>query len=527
MSKLVIGLDFGSDSVRGILVDTADGNELASAVYAYQRWKEGRYSDPVKSQFRQHPADYLTGIETVIKAILAGQDAASVVGIGVDTTGSTPCAVDKTGTPLALTPGFADDPDAMFVLWKDHTAIKEAAEITRAAKVAKEDYTRFEGGVYSSEWFWSKVLHILRTNDKVRAAAFSWVEHCDWVTAELAGDTDPLTLKRSRCAAGHKAMWHPSWGGLPPEEFLTGIDPLLKSLRGRLYTDTFTADVPVGTLSKKWAEKLGLSTKVVISGGAFDCHAGAVGAGIEPGQMVKVVGTSTCDIIVAPEVGHCVKGICGQVDGSVLPGYTGLEAGQSAFGDIYAWFKRFLSYAGEVNLAKLEAEAAALPISDVLALDWMNGRRTPDANQYLAGAIFNLNLGTTAPMVFRALAESTVFGSRRIAEHFQKENIAIDRVLAIGGIAKKSKFVMQLCADIMKMPIHVAKSEQACALGAAIFAAAAAKVYPDTATAVKHMRSGVDAVYTPDPVKSARYNQLYQKYLACADMVEKETMKHV
>ena len=354
-SKLLIGVDFGSDSVRGILVDTANGNELASAVYAYQQWKEGRYSDPAKSQFRQHPADYLTGIETVIKAILAGQNAADVVGIGVDTTGSTPCAVDQAGTPLALTPAFAADPDAMFILWKDHTAIKEAAEITRAAKQAREDYTRFEGGVYSSEWFWSKVLHILRTNDQVRAAAFSWVEHCDWVTAELAGDTNPLTLKRSRCAAGHKAMWHPSWGGLPPEEFLTGIDPLLKGLRARLYTDTFTADVPVGTLSQKWADKLGLSTKVVISGGAFDCHAGAVGAGIEPGQMVKVVGTSTCDIIVAPEVGHCVKGICGQVDGSVLPGYTGLEAGQSAFGDIYAWFKRFLSYAGEVDLAKLEA----------------------------------------------------------------------------------------------------------------------------------------------------------------------------
>lgn len=529
MEKLLIGLDFGSDSVRAVLV-AANGEQLATSVHEYARWAQGKYCDPAANQFRQHPLDYLEGTEAVIRNVLKGVDATRVAGIAIDTTGSTPCAVDRDGTPLALKPEFADDPDAMFLLWKDHTAIAEAARINEyAANWGGTDYRLYEGGIYSSEWFWSKILHVLRNNARVREAAFSWVEHCDWITGELAGRTDPVTMPRSRCAAGHKAMWHASWGGLPSEEFLAGVDPLLAGLRERLYTETSTADVPVGTLSPKWAARLGLSPEVVIGGSAFDCHFGAVGAQIASGELVKVIGTSTCDILVAPDVRQCVRGICGQVDGSVIPGMVGLEAGQSAFGDVYAWFRRLLGYAGEVSLPALEAEAAAIApgSTGIIALDWFNGRRTPDANPRLGGALFGLTLGSTAPMIYRALAESTVFGARAIVERFRSEGIAVNSVAAVGGISRKSPFIMQLCADVLQLPIKVAAADQACALGAAMFAAVAAKVHPDLKTAMAEMGSGFDRIYQPDPSAVPVYEKLYARYLALGKLLEEETMRHV
>ncbi|MBR2439686.1 MAG: ribulokinase [Lentisphaeria bacterium] len=521
MKDLVIGLDFGSDSVRAILV-SATGEELASCVHNYTRWGKGLYSDNSIAQFRQHPLDYLEGMEIVIKGVLKGQDASRVAGIGVDTTGSTPCAVNKDGVPLALLPEFAENPNAMFFLWKDHTAIKEAKEINDLAKKWHTDYTKYEGGVYSPEWFWAKYLFMLRNDPAVREACHAFVEHCDWIPSLLAN----APVKPSRCAAGHKAMWHPDWGGLPPEDFLVALDPLLKGKREQ-YTETYTADEPVGTLCPEWAEKLGLPTDVVIAGGAFDAHLGAVGAGIEPGVLVKVVGTSTCDIMAAPSVDHCIRGICGQVDGSVVPGFTGVEAGQAAFGDAYAWFRRFISYGGEVTLPQLEADAAKLPINQTLTIDWMNGRRTPDANPFLTGALFGLNLGTTAPMVYRSLVESTIFGSRRIADRFMEEGVKVESILAIGGIAKKSKFVMQTFADILKMPIKVAKVEQACALGAAMFAATAAGLHKDTVSAIKAMNSGFDAEYFPNPENAAAYDEKYKLYCAYCDGLEKMTMENL
>jgi L-ribulokinase len=352
MSKnYVIGMDYGSDSVRALLVDTENGKELGESVFDYPRWQEGRYCIPGENQFRQHPLDYLEGLETTIKAVLeqAGPEAAAAVkGIAVDTTGSTPIAVDKEGTPLAMKAEFAENPNAMFVLWKDHTAIKEAAEVNELARSwGGEDFTKFEGGVYSSEWFWAKILHVLRADKAVREAAHSWVEHCDWIPALLTGKSNPETMYRSRCAAGHKAMWHEDFEGLPADDFLTKLDPLLSGLRDRLFRNTDTAEKRVGTLTPEWANKLGLSEDVVIGGSAFDAHMGAVGGEIKPYDMCKVIGTSTCDIMVTPThvLGDkLVGGICGQVDGSVLPGSVGLEAGQSAFGDIYAWFKKILMW---------------------------------------------------------------------------------------------------------------------------------------------------------------------------------------
>ena len=530
MSKLLIGIDFGSDSVRAVLIGAENGETLATHVHHYRRWADGLCCDAANSRFRQHPLDYLEGIEIVIREVVRGIDPARIAGIGIDTTGSTPCAVDRDGTPLALKPEFADNPNAMFILWKDHTAIAEAARINEYAKShGGVDYTMYEGGIYSSEWFWSKILHTLRTDPAVREAAFSWVEHCDWITGELCGRSDPLTMSRSRCAAGHKAMWHESWGGLPPESFLAGVDPLLAGLRARLYTETRTADVPVGTLSRKWAEKLGLPETVTVSGSAFDCHFGAVGAQIAPYELVKVVGTSTCDIVVAPEVPVCVRGICGQVNGSVIPGMIGLEAGQSAFGDVYAWFRRLLGYAGEISIAQLEREAAEIRpgSTGILAFDWFNGRRTPDANPHLRGGILGLNLGSSAPMVYRALAESTVFGARRIVERFREEGVPVKSVSAIGGIARKSPFIMQMCADVFGLPIKTPAVEQACALGGAMFAAVAARVHPDLNTAMEKMGAGVDRVYEPIPENSARYENEYRRYLALGQLLEEEAMKHV
>lgn len=553
--KYVIGLDYGSDSVRSVVVDAADGTELASSVFNYPRWQEGKYCNPSTNQFRQHPLDYLEGLESTIKSALAQCDAEvaqNVVGLTVDTTGSTPVAVNKEGTPLSLTDEFAENPNAMFVLWKDHTAVGEAEEINQLARSwGGTDFTKFEGGIYSSEWFWAKLLHVIREDEKVRNAAFSWVEHCDWIPAILTGMTDPLKIKRSRCAAGHKAMWHEDFNGLPDEKFLTKLDPLLEGLKDRLFAETCTADVPAGNLSQEWAEKLGLPTTVFVGAGTFDAHAGAVGGEIEAYTLSKVMGTSTCDMLVAPssEAGDkLVKGICGQVDGSIVPGMLGLEAGQSAFGDIYAWFKKVLMWPTiellqkstqidettreklieEISdgiIAKLSEEASNIPIgeSGIVALDWMNGRRTPDANQALKGAILGLNLGSDAPRIFKALVEATCFGSRKIVDRFLEEGIPIKKVVALGGVAKKSPFVMQVMADVLNMPIKVAKSEQTPALGAAMLAATAAGVYKTVEDAKKAMGGGFDAEYQPIIENVKQYQSLYEKYTAFGNFIESQT----
>lgn len=548
----VIGIDFGTDSVRSLLAETG-GRVINESVHHYKRWGAGAYCDKQQNRFRQHPLDYLEGLEatlTDVLEVLTPDERKSVKGISVDTTGSTPVAVDGSGKPLSLSKEFSDDPDAMFVLWKDHTAIQEADEINRAAHNNPDiDYTRYVGGIYSSEWFWAKMLHILRANESVRRAAVSWVEHCDWIPFELTGGTDVRDMKRSRCAAGHKAMWHHEFGGLPPDSFFTGIDPLLSGIRDRLFQDTVTADVPAGTISQKWAEKLGLSESTVIGTGAFDAHMGAVGGEIEPYFLSRVMGTSTCDILVVPQeemAGKLVRGICGQVDGSVIPGMTGLEAGQSAFGDVYAWFQEMLLWPvafmpidnkvldnssretliSELKsglIRELSAAAENLEVNEesVLALDWLNGRRTPDANQKLKAAVEGLDLGVDAPRFFRALVEGTCLGARAIVERFQSEGIPIKGVIGLGGVASKSPFVMQTLANVLKMPVKIARSEQTCALGAAMFAAVASGIYDSVEEAKEVMGSGFDREYLPVPEQAAVYDSLYNRYISLGSIVEK------
>ena len=551
--KYVIGIDYGTDSVRSVVVDTSNGEIVGTSVFEYPRWKKGLFCDSSINQFRQHPLDYIEGLEQSVKGALHGLTAEvvnNIVGITVDTTGSTPVAVDKEGVPLSLKPGFENNPDAMFVLWKDHTAVQEAAEINQLARSwGGVDFTKFEGGIYSSEWFWAKVLHVLRNNVEVRKSAFSWVEHCDWIPALLIGNTNPLQLKRSRCAAGHKAMWHDEFNGLPDEKFLTKLDPFLSGLRERLFRETYTCDVEAGNLSEEWAKRLGLSTDVKVGVGSFDAHQGAIGGEIKPYHLVKVMGTSTCDMLVAPmeEVGdNLVAGICGQVDGSIIPGMLGLEAGQSAFGDIYAWFSKLLLWpvtniisemtwldektknrikeeTTEKIIAGLSKEAESLPVEEtaIVALDWMNGRRTPDANQALKGAITGLSLGSDAPRIFKALVEATAFGSKMINERFISEGVRIDGVIAIGGVAKKNPFVMQIVADVLNMPIKVASSDQTCALGSAMAAAVVAGVYKDISSAQKAMGGGFEKEYRPDPVRAKKYETLFRKYKALGSLIEK------
>ena len=550
-NKYVIGLDYGSDSCRAVIIDALNGKEIASSVKYYSRWTEGKYCDASLNQYRQHPLDYTEGLVYTVKEALSkcpAEIALQVVGIAFDTTGSTPVFTDKEGTPLSMLPEFAENPNAMFVLWKDHTAVKEAAEINTLAKKWEIDYTSYEGGIYSSEWFWAKVLHILRNDEKVREAACSVVEHCDWLPALITGNTKPEAVLRSRCAAGHKAMWLEKWGGLPSESFLTALDPLLSGLRNRLFDKTCTSDKKVGYLTSEWAEKLGLTTNVAVAVGAFDCHMGAVGAEIQPGTLVRVMGTSTCDIMISSyeEMGtKLIPGICGQVDGSVIPGMIGLEAGQSAFGDVYAWFKSVLSWplesvlsetktvnpntcqklieeATEKIIVKLSDEAEKIPAgqSGIIATDWVNGRRTPDANQLLKGSITGLTLSSSAPRIFRALVEATAFGSKAIVDRFLENNIAINQVIAIGGIAQKSRFVMQTLSDVLNMPIKVAKSDQACAFGASMFAATAAGIYDKVEDAQKAMGQGFSHEYFPNADNHKIYMELYCKYLAIGAFTE-------
>ena len=553
-AKYVVGIDYGTDTVRSVVVDTTDGKIVGTAVFEYPRWKKGLYCDPSANQFRQHPLDYIEGLEKSVKGALKGltqEVINNIAGITVDTTGSTPVAVDKSGIPLSLKSGFENDPDAMFILWKDHTAVKEAAEINHLARSwGGVDFTRFEGGIYSSEWFWAKILHVLRHNAKVRKNAFSWVEHCDWIPALLTGNTDPLRIKRSRCAAGHKAMWHEDFNGLPDEKFLVKLDPKLAGLRARLYEKTYTCDVSVGTVTPEWAKKLGIPESVKVGAGAFDAHLGAVGGEIKPYQLIKVMGTSTCDMLVTPmkEAGsRLVKGICGQVDGSIVPGMLGLEAGQSAFGDIYAWFGKLLLWpvyeiiaklrwldkktkekicleTSERVIEELSRQAAFLTDEDtaVVALDWLNGRRTPDANQALKGAITGLSLGSDATRIFKALVEATAFGSRMINERFISEGARIDGVIAVGGVARKNPYVMQIVADVLNMPIKVAKSDQTCALGSAMAASVVAGVHKNIPAAQKAMGGGFEKIYKPDPARAKRYDALFKKYQKLGSFIENE-----
>lgn len=550
MKTLVAGIDFGSDSVRVVFFNTETAQKESEAVCFYRRWKEGKYCSVTDSVFRQHPLDYIESFEKAFKDALkkAGKGAARYLkALAVDTTGSTPVAVNRSGTPLSLTPAFYEDPDAMFVLWKDHSAVAEAVELNEILSDWKgTDYTEFQG-TYSAEWFWAKILHISRINPQIKKEAWTWVEHCDWFPSLLTGNTDPKTLVRSSCAAGHKALWHSKFGGIPSKDCLFAIDPVLAEIAERYCISPKPAGTCLGILTEQWADKLGIPREVIVGSGAFDAHAGAVGAGITLHTLVKVIGTSTVDMLIEKSEhlkGKKLSALCGQAENSIIPGFIGIETGQAAFGDIYSWFRKLLLWSFETitmqssslnanQKQKLhnELDSKILPALErtilcsdddfsLVSLDWFNGRRYPDLNEKVKGAITGLSLGSTAPQIYKSFVLSTIFGSKRIFDALISQGIKVDRIIAVGGIAKKSPVIMQLMADILNRPIFIDKEEQVCAKGAALFAAVAAGLFPDIQHAQEVFCREYDTIYKPDIVRNKNYEPLYKKYLQLGNYME-------
>ena len=530
MSTYAAGLDFGTNSVRAVIVRTDNGEEIGSAVFNYPTGDMGVVIDPKDPNVaRQHPADYLKGIEETLTEALeqAAQIdpdcAAKVVGIGVDTTGSTPIPVDAAGEALALKDEFKDNPNAMGWLWKDHTSYREAAEITEAAKASHPEYLAKCGGTYSSEWYWAKLLKCARADAEVFEAAASWVEMADWIPAVLTGTTALDQVKRCICAAGHKAMFNPAWGGYPDKEFIASFDNgILAKTRESLPDTSVNIADTVGGLTAEWAAKLGLNEGIPVAGGAFDAHLGGVGCGIRPGSMVKVIGTSTCDLAVAPLSNDLadIPGVCGVVPESILPGSYGIEAGQSAVGDIFNWFVHKVQPGGGVDHAALNEEALKLKPgeSGLLALDWNNGNRTILVDQQLTGMILGLTLHSSPAEIFRSLVEATAFGARMIRDRMAEYGVPIDSVINCGGIARKSPMVMQIYADVLGCPMLIAGSEQTCALGSAMAGAVVGGAHPDFDAAAETMTSLDDKKYMPISENVAVYEKLFQLYKRLHDL---------
>ncbi len=524
-----IGLDYGTNSVRTLIVNTANGREVATAVWNYQHGTHGVILSRDPNLARQHPADYVRGAEETIKKALAmakrsvrGFKREQVVGIGVDTTGSTPLPVDAKGRPLAFDKRFAKNPAAMAWLWKDHTGVTEAAEITELARKMRPQYLAKCGGTYSSEWVFNKILHCLRTSQEVFDAAYLWVECADWIPAMLTGTEATEQLTVGVCAAGHKAMFNESWGGYPDAEFLSHLDPKMGALRGRLRPQAFAVDRAVGGLTVEWAKRTGLPAGIPVAVGAFDAHLGGVGSGIAPGILVKIIGTSTCDMMVVPmeEQLADVPGLCGIVPGSILPGYYGLEAGQSAVGDIFNWFVNYIQPLGKKAGTHEELSAAAAKLvpgeSGLLALDWNNGNRTILVDQRLTGLLVGQTLYTTPAEIYRALVEATAFGALTIIKRFEEYGVKVEQIVNCGGIAEKNPLVMQIYADVTGRPIKISRSAQTCALGAAIAGAVVAGSkaggYDNYADAQKAMTGLKSRVFNPNPKAHEVYTKLYGLY---------------
>lgn len=551
MSKdFVIGLDYGSDSVRAVLVDAHSGEQIAEAVHAYARWAQGKYCNAGESRFRQHPLDYLEGLHTVLHGILDPHPeiAPLVRAISVDTTASTPCLTDENLQPLSLREEFKDNPDAMFVLWKDHTGVEEAAEIERACAASEINYTQVSGYHYSAECFWSKVLHLLRTNADMRREARSVIECSDYITATLTGTTDPAQNRMGHCNASQKMFWSEDWGGFPPEEFFASLDEALVPILRTMNANKYTCDKPYGTISAKWADELGLNHDVIIGCGNVDSHQGAIGAGVAYKTAMINLGTSGCCMFVIPHEqlqGRIIDGVFGQADSCILPGLVGFEVGLSAFGDAYAWLRRTLAYptveilakSDKVDpatreqlvaemmdniLVKLGEDAAKLPHREdaPFATDWFNGRRSPAPNQNLWGSLLGLRLSTGAPELYYAIVEATALAMKTIVDHLRERGIDFDSFIGVGGISQKSPFVMQMLADAIGKDIHVSECKQSCALGSAICASVVAGIYPTIEDAQHALCRPIIRTYSPDAEHRALLEKRHALYRAAGVFTE-------
>jgi L-ribulokinase len=523
-----LGIDFGTNTARALVVRCGDGAEVASFVAAYPSGDSGVLLDPRDPHLaRQNPGDFVVALERSIRGALRaahgrkGFHPSRVVGIGVDTTGSSPIPVDKENRPLAFSPRWRRNLAAQCWLWKDHTSWREAAQITKVAGRLRPKYIAKCGKTYSSEWFWSKIWHCLNTAPDVFRAAYSWVELADWVPSLLAGVDDPRKVVRGICAAGHKALYSDDWGGLPDAAFLCALDPRLAGLRPRLYAQAHDANTPAGTLCAAWAKRLGLPAGIPIAIGEFDVHYGAIGCGVREGTLVKVIGTSTCDcaVVSAKKRVRDIPGICGIVPGAILPGFYGIEAGQSAVGDIFRWWVETVCGGDAAHHARLTADAARLAPgeSGLVALDWNNGNRTILVDPRLSGLLVGSTLATTRAEIYRALIEGTAFGARMIIERIRRYGVRVSRIVCAGGIAEKNPLLMQIYADVTGCTLLVAASSQACALGSAIAAAVVAGEHRDFPAAQRAMVKPCRIEYAPHAGRRKAYNRLFGAYTRLHD----------
>jgi len=534
-----IGMDFGTDSVRAVLVSYETGAILGTADAYYRRWKKLRYCNPSEAKFRHHPKDYLEALEESLTALVSqfSSDVRAAVGsIAVAATGSTVCPVDKQGSPLALQQQLAEDPDCMFSLWKDHSAFREAEEFNTLCETWDTDYRTYQGE-YSSEWYWAKLVHAARTNPVIRGNAWTWIELCDWIPAVLSGNTAPQDMYHSQCAAGHKALWNSEFKGLPDRKFLQQLDEHAVQVHDRYGAAPRSAASAAGTLTDSWAETLGLPRDTVIGGSSLDAHAGAVGACIRPKTLISVLGTSAVHMVIEPyENGHppgSLRHICGMAEDSIIPGSWGIESGQAAFGDILTWFNSIATWFSRAQgkdpgsvLAYLDSLILnTVPKSDTICIDWFNGRRYPWGSDRVKGALLNLDLSTDITDLYSSIIDGILFGMKQIISEMQNYGIVIDQITATGGIARKSEAVMQRMAAVLEVPVFALASKETCALGAAMFGAAACGAFPDLPSAQQSMGSRKGTLYEPDETLAKRYRELYRMYAETADTLDAHYLK--
>lgn len=532
--RLVAGIDFGSDSVRVRVVDADGGGAVLTVSRGYPRWGEGLFCAPERRRFRQHPLDHLETLESCFAEIADRLGDGSVRALAIDTTGSSPTPVDATGVPLALHDDFADDPDAMVWLWKDRTAAAEAAEVDRVLRSGSTDYTAYQGS-YSSEWWWAKILRAARVSPRVVGRAASWSEHSDWLPNMLIGSADVRSSRRNACAAGHKALYNSRLGGLVPAPVLSLLDPYLAEVADSIRTPPVPAGTPLGTLSDEWAGRLRLRKDTVVAAGSLDAHAGGVGAGIDGESLVVVMGTSTVEMFLTTYddiEGKDLRLLCGLAEDSIVPGSLGGETSQAAFGDLFAWFARMLLWparnigggaggaptVGEV-LSSLEEEAVRRRPSDIVALDWVNGRRYPDVDEHASAALAGLRIGHDAVDVYRALVQAAVLGTKAIHDALAEKGIRFGRVVLVGGIARKSPFICQMLADALNVAVEVRSDDETCATGAAMFAATALGAARDVADAQARFGGGNAAVYGPSSAEAERLEEAFAEYRAVGRLV--------
>lgn len=530
MSKYVIGIDFGTESGRAVLVDVADGRELASAVYRYANGVIDEVLPGTNIRLEhdwalQDPNDYLETFKQTIPAVLkeSGVSPDDVIGVGIDFTACTMMPVKADGTPLCFLPEWRNNPHAWVKLWKHHAAQPEADKINQVARERGEPWLARYGGKISSEWFFSKTLQILDEAPEVYAAADRLIEAADWVIWQLCGQE-----KRNLCTAGYKAIWSKS-EGYPSNAFFAALDPRLENVVDtKLSRRLYALGEKAGGLTPQAAQWTGLRPGTAVAIANVDAHVTVPAATVvTPGRMVMIMGTSICHMVLGTEV-HMVEGMCGVVEDGIIPGYFGYEAGQSGVGDIFAWFvdngvpPEYHEQARRrgVDLHQLlEEEAAKLRPgeSGLLALDWWNGNRSVLVDADLEGLLLGMTLATKAPEIYRALIEATAFGTRVIIEAFDHSGVAVDELVAAGGLPERNKLLMQIFADVTGREIKLVASPQAPALGSAMHAAVAAGPeaggYRTIVEAAEKMAYLKDEMYRPIPEHRPVYDQLFAEYV--------------